>query len=146
MELGADLGVGMQVLEDALCNWQKSPDRFTPSRMSSLFDPGALPARGGRVPGGTQGSGRGRSRCGSCRGPPCAFTGRALHLLNFSSMIQRAEALEEGRDSEDVLLPQLLLRGGQMTSVLDSAVSEMVLCLPDLEHSDESLRGVVVAQ
>ncbi len=32
VELGADLGVGMQVLEDALCNWQKSPDRFTPFR------------------------------------------------------------------------------------------------------------------
>lgn len=27
-ELGADLGVGMQVMEDALCNWQKSPARF----------------------------------------------------------------------------------------------------------------------
>ena len=24
-ELGADLGIGMQVIEDALCNWQKSP-------------------------------------------------------------------------------------------------------------------------
>jgi len=28
VELGAELGVGMQVLEDALCNWQKSPGRF----------------------------------------------------------------------------------------------------------------------
>jgi hypothetical protein len=28
VELGAHLGVGMQVLEDALCNWQKSPSRF----------------------------------------------------------------------------------------------------------------------
>lgn len=27
VELGAHLGVGMQVLEDALCNWQKSPAR-----------------------------------------------------------------------------------------------------------------------
>lgn len=27
-ELGAGLGAGMQVMEDALCNWQKSPDRF----------------------------------------------------------------------------------------------------------------------
>ena len=26
--LGAHLGVGMQVMEDALCNWQKSPSRF----------------------------------------------------------------------------------------------------------------------
>ncbi len=26
--LGAHLGVGMQVMEDALCNWQKSPDQF----------------------------------------------------------------------------------------------------------------------
>jgi hypothetical protein len=26
--LGGQLGVGMQVMEDALCNWQKSPDRF----------------------------------------------------------------------------------------------------------------------
>lgn len=31
-ELGAALGVGMQVLEDALCNWQKSPGRFVPFR------------------------------------------------------------------------------------------------------------------
>src|SRR5437773_11418448 len=30
--LGACLGVGMQVLEDALCNWQKSPDTFKPFR------------------------------------------------------------------------------------------------------------------
>lgn len=29
IELGAELGVGMQVLEDALCNWQKSPGRFS---------------------------------------------------------------------------------------------------------------------
>lgn len=28
VELGAHLGVGMQVLEDSLCNWQKSPERF----------------------------------------------------------------------------------------------------------------------
>ena len=28
VELGAELNVGMQVLEDALCNWQKSPDKF----------------------------------------------------------------------------------------------------------------------
>ncbi len=28
-ELDAHLGVGMQVLEDSLCNWQKSPGRFT---------------------------------------------------------------------------------------------------------------------
>lgn len=27
-ELDADLTVGMQVMEDALCNWQKSPSRF----------------------------------------------------------------------------------------------------------------------
>jgi hypothetical protein len=26
--LDRDLGVGMAVMEDALCNWQKSPDRF----------------------------------------------------------------------------------------------------------------------
>jgi hypothetical protein len=31
-ELGEQLGVGMQVLEDALCNWQKSPNRFKPFR------------------------------------------------------------------------------------------------------------------
>lgn len=29
VELGSHLGVGMRVLEDALCNWQKSPDIFT---------------------------------------------------------------------------------------------------------------------
>lgn len=28
LELDNELGVGMQVLEDALCNWQKSPERF----------------------------------------------------------------------------------------------------------------------
>jgi hypothetical protein len=28
VELDGQLNVGMQVLEDALCNWQKSPDRF----------------------------------------------------------------------------------------------------------------------
>jgi hypothetical protein len=27
-ELGARLGLGMQVMEDSLCNWQKSPGRF----------------------------------------------------------------------------------------------------------------------
>ncbi|MGJ5071270.1 hypothetical protein [Bradyrhizobium oligotrophicum] len=27
-DLGAHLGVGMQVMEDSLCNWQKSPDNF----------------------------------------------------------------------------------------------------------------------
>lgn len=32
VELDGYLGVGMQVLEDALCNWQKSPDEFTPFR------------------------------------------------------------------------------------------------------------------
>lgn len=31
-ELGERLGVGMQVLEDALCNWQKSPAMFVPFR------------------------------------------------------------------------------------------------------------------
>lgn len=30
--LGVRLGVGMQVMEDALCNWQKSPDKFIPFR------------------------------------------------------------------------------------------------------------------
>jgi hypothetical protein len=30
--LDQELNVGMQVLEDALCNWQKSPDRFRPFR------------------------------------------------------------------------------------------------------------------
>jgi hypothetical protein len=28
VELGKDLGVGQQVVEDALCNWQKSPAKF----------------------------------------------------------------------------------------------------------------------
>lgn len=28
VELGNDLGVGQQVIEDALCNWQKSPAKF----------------------------------------------------------------------------------------------------------------------
>jgi hypothetical protein len=28
IELGKDLGVGQQVIEDALCNWQKSPAKF----------------------------------------------------------------------------------------------------------------------
>lgn len=32
VELDQYLHVGMQVLEDALCNWQKSPDRFVPFR------------------------------------------------------------------------------------------------------------------
>ena len=32
VELEAQLNVGMQVLEDALCNWQKSPGRFQPFR------------------------------------------------------------------------------------------------------------------
>ena len=32
VELEATLGVGMQVIEDALCNWQKSPDHFIPFR------------------------------------------------------------------------------------------------------------------
>ncbi len=32
LELDARLHVGMQVLEDALCNWQKSPNRFVPFR------------------------------------------------------------------------------------------------------------------
>jgi Alpha-glutamyl/putrescinyl thymine pyrophosphorylase clade 3 len=30
--LGSELHVGMQVVEDALCNWQKSPERFMPFR------------------------------------------------------------------------------------------------------------------
>lgn len=30
--LDAKIGVGMQVLEDALCNWQKSPSKFSPFR------------------------------------------------------------------------------------------------------------------
>jgi alpha-glutamyl/putrescinyl thymine pyrophosphorylase-like protein len=29
-ELNGQLGVGMQALEDSLCNWQKSPNKFTP--------------------------------------------------------------------------------------------------------------------
>jgi len=32
VQLEAVLGVGMQVLEDGLCNWQKSPTRFQPFR------------------------------------------------------------------------------------------------------------------
>ena len=32
VQLGPVLGVGMQVLEDALCNWQKSPKQFRPFR------------------------------------------------------------------------------------------------------------------
>lgn len=32
VELNAQLEVGMQVLEDALCNWQKSPEKFKPFR------------------------------------------------------------------------------------------------------------------
>jgi hypothetical protein len=32
VDLEAALGVGMQVLEDSLCNWQKNPDRFVPFR------------------------------------------------------------------------------------------------------------------
>lgn len=32
LDLGAKLGVGMQVIEDSLCNWQKSPNRFRPFR------------------------------------------------------------------------------------------------------------------
>ncbi|SRR6266496_377360 len=32
VELGDALGVGMQVVEDALCNWQKSPRKFVPFR------------------------------------------------------------------------------------------------------------------
>ena len=32
VELDARLNVGMQVLEDSLCNWQKSPQRFRPFR------------------------------------------------------------------------------------------------------------------
>jgi hypothetical protein len=32
VELGDALGVGMQVVEDALCNWQKSPAKFVPFR------------------------------------------------------------------------------------------------------------------
>lgn len=32
VQLEAELQVGMQVLEDALCNWQKSPEEFRPYR------------------------------------------------------------------------------------------------------------------
>lgn len=32
VDLDAQMNVGMQVLEDALCNWQKSPDQFKPFR------------------------------------------------------------------------------------------------------------------
>lgn len=32
VQLDAELHVGMQVLEDALCNWQKSPGKFKPFR------------------------------------------------------------------------------------------------------------------
>ena len=32
VELGDALGVGMQVMEDALCNWQKNPGKFVPFR------------------------------------------------------------------------------------------------------------------
>lgn len=32
IELDQELNVGMQVWEDALCNWQKNPDRFKPFR------------------------------------------------------------------------------------------------------------------
>jgi hypothetical protein len=32
LQLGDYLGVGMQVMEDALCNWQKSPEVFRPFR------------------------------------------------------------------------------------------------------------------
>lgn len=32
VQLEAQLNVGMQVIEDALCNWQKSPDKFKPFR------------------------------------------------------------------------------------------------------------------
>lgn len=32
VELGNHLHVGMQVIEDALCNWQKHPNRFVPFR------------------------------------------------------------------------------------------------------------------
>jgi len=31
-ELDSQIQVGMQVLEDALCNWQKSPNEFKPFR------------------------------------------------------------------------------------------------------------------
>ncbi|MDI1281304.1 hypothetical protein [Brevundimonas sp.] len=32
VRLGDFLGLGMQVMEDSLCNWQKSPGRYTPFR------------------------------------------------------------------------------------------------------------------
>jgi hypothetical protein len=32
VELEADLGVGMQVMEDSLCNWQKNPAKFVAFR------------------------------------------------------------------------------------------------------------------
>lgn len=32
IQLDSVLGVGMQVIEDALCNWQKSPNKFLPFR------------------------------------------------------------------------------------------------------------------
>lgn len=32
VELDSELQVGMQVLEDAICNWQKSPEKFIPFR------------------------------------------------------------------------------------------------------------------
>ena len=32
IQLGGELNVGMQVLEDSLCNWQKSPKQFQPFR------------------------------------------------------------------------------------------------------------------
>ena len=32
IELESQMGVGMQVMEDALCNWQKNPDMFVPFR------------------------------------------------------------------------------------------------------------------
>ena len=32
VELEADLGIGAQALEDAICNWQKQPDRYRPFR------------------------------------------------------------------------------------------------------------------
>jgi len=32
LEAELQIPMGMQVLEDALCNWQKSPDLFVPFR------------------------------------------------------------------------------------------------------------------
>lgn len=32
IKLGNQLGLGMQVMEDGICNWQKSPSRFVPFR------------------------------------------------------------------------------------------------------------------